>query len=72
MVKSFGSETAQKEVLSRAEVCAMLGICVNTLKQLNIPRIYTGGRRVLFRRTAVLEWLAKNETVGGRGEGAAE
>jgi len=52
-----------KNVLSRKEAAAYLGICKTTLDRLNIPRTQIR-RRVLYRREILDKWLSQN-TAGG-------
>jgi excisionase family DNA binding protein len=47
-----------KEVLSRAEAAAYLGICKTTLDRLDIPKTQIR-RRVLFRKETLDKWLTK-------------
>ncbi|MDR2587960.1 MAG: helix-turn-helix domain-containing protein [Spirochaetales bacterium] len=47
-------------VLSRKEAAAYLGVCNNTLTKMGIPCAKTG-RRILYRQSALLNWLAKKE-----------
>lgn len=50
-----------KEILSRQEAAAYLGICKATLDRLDIPRTQIR-RRVLFRKDILDKWLASNTT----------
>ena len=49
-----------KEVMSRAQAAAYIGIGKSTLDRLNIPKIQIR-RRVLFRKEAIDKWLAQNQ-----------
>jgi excisionase family DNA binding protein len=51
----------EKEVMSRAEAAAYIGIGKSTLDRLNIPKIQIR-RRVLFKKEAIDKWLAQNTT----------
>jgi len=53
--------TANKEVMSRAEAAAYIGIGKSTLDRLDIPKIQIR-RRVLFKKEAIDKWLAQNTT----------
>jgi predicted DNA-binding transcriptional regulator AlpA len=57
------TNTAQKEeVLSRKAAAEFMGICVTTLDRLDdLPRIKIR-RRVLYRQSALIQWLAKHTT----------
>jgi len=50
-----------KEVMSRREAAAYLGIGKSTLDRLNIPKIQIR-RRILFRKEAIDKWLTQNTT----------
>jgi len=50
-----------KEVMSRTEAAAYIGIGKSTLDRLNIPKIQIR-RRVLFKKEAIDKWLAQNTT----------
>ena len=54
-----------KEVMSRREAAAYIGIGKSTLDRLNIPKIQIR-RRVLFRKEAIDKWLAQNQGKGVR------
>ena len=49
-------------VLTRGQAAAFLQVCINSLDKLPIPKIQAG-RRVLYRRQAIEQWLAKSEGV---------
>jgi len=51
--------TANKEVMSRAEAAAYIGIGKSTLDRLDIPKIQIR-RRVLFKKEAIDRWLTQN------------
>ena len=55
---------ATKEVLSRTEAAAYIGVCKTTLDRLNIAKTQIR-RRVLYQREILDKWLAKN-TAGGK------
>jgi excisionase family DNA binding protein len=50
-----------KEVMSRTEAAAYIGIGKSTLDRLDIPKIQIR-RRVLFKKEAIDKWLAQNST----------
>ena len=50
-----------KEVMSRREVAAYIGIGLTTLDRLNIPRMKIR-KRVLFKKDAVDKWLLSQQT----------
>ena len=50
-----------KEVMSRTEAAAYIGIGKSTLDRLDIPKIQIR-RRVLFKKEAIDKWLAQNTT----------
>jgi len=54
--------TLKKQVLSRDEAAAYLGIHFNTLDKSDIPRIYVG-RRTLFRKETLNKYFAKMERI---------
>jgi len=45
-----------KEVMSRKEAAAYIGVCKSTLDRLAIPKIQIR-HRVLFRKDAIDKWL---------------
>jgi excisionase family DNA binding protein len=49
-----------KEVMSRREAAAYIGIGKTTLDRLDIPKIQIR-KRVLFRKEAIDLWLAQNQ-----------
>jgi hypothetical protein len=49
-----------KDVMSRAQAAAYIGIGKSTLDRIDIPRIKIR-KRVLYRKEAVDLWLAKNQ-----------
>jgi hypothetical protein len=51
----------EKQVFSRRETAAYLGIHMNTLDKTDIPRIYMGGR-VLFRKKVLDKYLTDLES----------
>jgi len=53
----------QKDVMSRAQAAAYIGIGKSTLDRLNIPRIKIR-KRVLYKRATLENWLAKQEKAG--------
>jgi len=53
--------TANKEVLSRAEAAAYIGIGKSTLDRLDIPKIKIR-KRILFKKEIIDKWLAQNTT----------
>jgi len=54
-----------KEVMSRAQVAAYIGIGKSTLDRLNIPKIQIR-RRVFFRKEAVDKWLLSQQNKGAK------
>ena len=50
-----------KEVMSRTDAVAYIGIGKSTLDRLDIPKIQIR-RRVLFKKEAIDKWLAQNTT----------
>jgi excisionase family DNA binding protein len=53
-------QPTKKEVMSRRETAAYIGIGRSTLDRLDIPKVQVR-RRVLYRREAVDKWLAQNQ-----------
>ena len=53
--------TTNKEVLSRKDAAAYIGIGLSTLDRLNIPKIQIR-RRVLFKKEAIDKWLLSQQT----------
>ena len=53
--------TTNKEVMSRADVAAYIGIGKSTLDRLDIPKIKIR-KRVLFKKEAVDQWLSSQQT----------
>jgi excisionase family DNA binding protein len=51
--------TQTKDVMSRREAAAYIGIGKSTLDRLNIPKIQIR-RRVLFQKEAIDKWLKEN------------
>jgi excisionase family DNA binding protein len=51
--------TQTKDVMSRADAAAYIGIGKSTLDRLNIPKIQIR-RRVLFQKEAIDKWLKEN------------
>jgi hypothetical protein len=49
-----------KDVMSRREAAAYIGISKSVLDRIDIPRVKIR-KRVLYRREAVSEWLLKNQ-----------
>jgi len=50
-----------KEVMSRKEAAAYIGVGKSTLDRLSIPKIQIR-RRILFRKDAVDKWLLSQQT----------
>lgn len=54
--------------ISRAELAAELGLCVETLRRWadarRGPKFIRAGRKILYRRATVLAWLESQETTG--------
>ena len=50
-----------KEVLSRKEAAAYLGVCNNTLARMGVPKIKIR-RRVFFKKDAIDKWLLSHQT----------
>jgi len=50
-----------KEIMSRSQVAAYIGIGLSTLDRLNIPKIQIR-KRVLFKKEAVDKWLLSQQT----------
>ncbi|MCL1955243.1 MAG: helix-turn-helix domain-containing protein [Spirochaetes bacterium] len=48
-----------KEVLSRKEAAAYLGVCKTTLDRLSIPKTQIR-RRVLYRKEIIDKWLSQH------------
>ena len=53
-----------KDVMSRAQAAAYIGIGKSTLDRLNIPKIKIR-KRVLFKKEVIDKWLAQN-TIGDK------
>jgi len=53
-------EIKEKQVLTRDETAAYLGIHLNTLDRSDVPRIHIGAR-VLFRKATVDKYLSDME-----------
>ena len=49
-----------KEVMSRRETAAYIGIGLSTLDQLNIPKIKIR-KRILFKKEAIDKWLLSQQ-----------
>ncbi len=63
------SATVLTDFVTPAGLANELGVCPRTLDRWNVlgegpPRVKIG-RRVLYRRSSVLEWLANREQVQG-------
>jgi len=56
----------EKQVLSRKEAAAYLGIHLNTLDRSDVPRIHIG-RRVLYRIKTLDKLLNDREQSGNKG-----
>jgi hypothetical protein len=56
---------ATGEVLSRKQAACYLGICLTTLSRLNIPHAQIR-KRVMYRKTTLDSWLAKQERMEKR------
>jgi len=54
-----------KEVMSRAQTAAYIGIGKSTLDRLNIPKIQIR-RRVFFKKETVDSWLLSQQTKGAK------
>jgi excisionase family DNA binding protein len=50
-----------KDVMSRAQAAAYIGIGKSTLDRLNIPKIKIR-KRVLFKKETIDKWLAQNQS----------
>jgi hypothetical protein len=50
-----------KEIMSRSQTAAYIGIGLSTLDRLNIPKIQIR-KRVLFKKEAVDKWLLSQQT----------
>jgi len=50
-----------KEVLSRKEAAAYLGVCKNTLDRMGVPKTKIR-RRVFFKKDAIDRWLLSHQT----------
>ena len=50
-----------KDVMSRAQAAAYIGIGKSTLDRLNIPKIKVR-KRVLFKKETIDKWLAQNQS----------
>jgi len=60
----MATATQKEEVLSRKAAAKFLGVCLTTLDRIDdLPRIKIR-RRVLYRQTALIQWLAKHTTKG--------
>ena len=55
----------EKQVLSRKEAAAYLGIHLNTLDRSDVPRIHIG-RRTLFRKNTLDNMLTEKEQSGDK------
>jgi len=55
--------TQPKDVMSRAQAAAYIGIGKSTLDRLDIPKIQIR-RRVLFKKEAIDKWLTAQQTKG--------
>jgi excisionase family DNA binding protein len=53
--------TQPKDVMSRREAAAYIGIGKSTLDKLNIPKIQIR-RRILFKKEAIDQWLLSQQT----------
>ena len=53
--------TTNKEVMSRAEAAAYIGIGKSTLDKLDIPKIQIR-KRILFKKEAIDKWLLSLQT----------
>ncbi|MDR0475642.1 MAG: helix-turn-helix domain-containing protein, partial [Treponema sp.] len=49
-----------KEVMSRREAAAFIGVSRSTLDRLDVPRVKVR-KRVLYRKEAVDKWLLQNQ-----------
>jgi excisionase family DNA binding protein len=52
-----------KEVMSRTEAAAYIGVGKSTLDRLAIPKIHIR-RRVLFKKEVIDKWLLSQQTKG--------
>jgi len=50
-----------KDIMSRAQAAAYIGICTTTLDTWNIPKIKIR-RRVLFQKETIDKWLSQNQS----------
>jgi hypothetical protein len=49
-----------KQAFSRKDAARYLGVCVNTLDHLDIPRVRVAAR-VIYRRSTLDKWLEEKE-----------
>jgi len=67
----MGNEFGLPDILSRREAAKYLGICLNTLDRLDIPRIRLRNR-VMFKRDILNKWLddiAEKKSAAGKKRG---
>jgi excisionase family DNA binding protein len=57
--------TQPKDIMSRAQAAAYIGIGKSTLDRLNIPKIQIR-RRVLFQKETIDKWLLSQQTKGAK------
>ena len=50
------NEENKKDILTRKQAAALLGICLTTLDRLDIPKTKIG-KRVVYMRELVNQWL---------------
>ena len=58
-------DVTRSEVLSRKQAACFLGIGLNTLDRLDIPRAQIR-KRILFRRVTLEKWIEQQEQKGKR------
>ena len=56
----MSNASLQENVLSRKQAAEFLGICRTTLDRMKLPRTKVR-RRVFFRQSELVNWLAMNE-----------
>jgi hypothetical protein len=65
MKKENSANTGNETVLTRCRAAEYLHVCTATLDKLPIPKIQAG-RRVLYRQSAIENWLALQERASVR------
>jgi len=64
-MKNNYSTNTDSAVMTRMAAADYLHVCTATLDKLPIPKIQAG-RRVLYRQSAIENWLASQERAGVR------